>query len=72
VLLLAIGEWIPAYIFFAVAFVVAVGGVTGLGMYVVFADMRNRRQTAARHGADVHEEDSTLNRAPDSLKSGRG
>lgn len=38
------GEWISAYAFFGVAFAVAVAGVTGLGVWVLRGDARNRRK----------------------------
>ncbi|MFZ0215473.1 MAG: hypothetical protein WAM30_05970 [Candidatus Dormiibacterota bacterium] len=57
-LLLDAGEWIPAYIFFAVAFVVATLGVSGLGWFVLRADRRNRTIAAARRAAE-HEDSAT-------------
>lgn len=38
-----IGEWVAAYVFFGLAFVVATVGVTALGMWVLLGDARNRR-----------------------------
>lgn len=38
-----IGEWISAYVFFGLAFAVATFGVTGLGIWVLRGDARNRR-----------------------------
>jgi hypothetical protein len=37
-----VGEWVAAYIFFGLAFTVAVVGVTGLGIWVLRGDTRNR------------------------------
>jgi hypothetical protein len=41
------GEWVAAYVFFGLAFTVAVVGVTGLGIWVLRGDMRNRRAQRA-------------------------
>ena len=38
-----IGEWIPAWFFMSVAFLVATLGVVGLGWWVLRGDSRNRR-----------------------------
>lgn len=38
-----IGEWVSAYVFFGLAFLVATCGVTGIGVWVLRADARNRR-----------------------------
>lgn len=38
-----IGEWIPAWFFMSVAFLVATLGVVGLGWWVMRGDSRNRR-----------------------------
>lgn len=38
-----IGEWIPAWLFMSVAFLVATLGVVGLGWWVMRGDSRNRR-----------------------------
>jgi len=37
------GEWIPASVFLALAFMVAFIGVVGLGWYVMRGDRINRR-----------------------------
>lgn len=51
------GEWISAYVFFGVAFAVAVAGVTGLGVWVLRGDVRNRRaQLEAQRQRDAAEE----------------
>lgn len=39
------GEWVSAYVFFGVAFAVAVIGVTAIGVWVLRGDARNRRAT---------------------------
>ncbi|MBO0709463.1 MAG: hypothetical protein J2P44_13960 [Candidatus Dormibacteraeota bacterium] len=39
-----IGEWVSAYVFFGLAFAVATIGVTGLGVWVLRGDARNRRR----------------------------
>ncbi|HKW73840.1 MAG TPA: hypothetical protein VJQ08_13575 [Candidatus Dormibacteraeota bacterium] len=36
------GEWVPAWLFMSLAFLVAVLGVTGLGYWVLRGDARNR------------------------------
>jgi hypothetical protein len=36
------GEWVPAWLWFSGAFLVAVLGVTGLGWWVIRGDARNR------------------------------
>jgi hypothetical protein len=53
------GEWVAAYAFFGLAFTVAVVGVTGLGIWVLRGDMRNR---AAQRAALREQEaaDDTL------------
>ena len=38
-----IGEWIPAWLYMSVAFLVATLGVVGLGWGVMRGDSRNRR-----------------------------
>jgi hypothetical protein len=38
-----IGEWIPAWFFMSLAFLVATLGVVGLGWWVLRGDSRNRR-----------------------------
>lgn len=42
VILLA-GEWVGAWLFMSLAFLVAVAGVTGLGWWVLRGDAQNRR-----------------------------
>lgn len=37
-----IGEWVPAWLGMSLAFLVAVGGVVGLGFWVLRGDARNR------------------------------
>lgn len=36
------GEWVPAWLYMSLAFLVAVIGVTGLGFWVLRGDARNR------------------------------
>lgn len=50
------GEWVPAWLFMSLAFLVAAGGVVGLGWWVLRGDARNRaaeeaveQDTAAGH-----------------------
>jgi hypothetical protein len=38
-----IGEWIPAWLFMSIAFLVATLGVVGLGWWVLKGDAQNRR-----------------------------
>lgn len=38
-----IGEWIPAWLFMSIAFLVATAGVVGLGWWVLRGDSLNRR-----------------------------
>jgi hypothetical protein len=38
-----IGEWIPAWLYMSIAFLVATAGVVGLGWWVMRGDSRNRR-----------------------------
>jgi len=42
VVLFLIGEWVPAWLFMSLAFLVALGGVIGLGWWVLRGDARNR------------------------------
>ncbi len=39
-----VGEWVAAYVFFGLAFAAATIGVTGLGVWVMRGDARNRRR----------------------------
>jgi hypothetical protein len=49
--LFLIGEWVPAWLFMSLAFLVALGGVIGLGWWVLRGDARNRAaQEAALDG----------------------
>jgi hypothetical protein len=41
------GEWVPAWLWFTLAFLVAVLGVTGLGFWVLRGDALNRRTEEA-------------------------
>lgn len=50
-----IGEWVSAYVFFGLAFAVATFGVTGLGVWVLRGDARNRRSKLLA----LREEDAT-------------
>ncbi len=52
-----IGEWIPAWAYMSLAFLVAVGGVVGLGWWVLKGDSQNRRfedVPAAEESAEQH------------------
>ena len=55
VILLA-GEWVGAWLFLSLAFLVAVLGVTGLGYWVLRGDARNRAAEEAMEteGAEPH------------------
>jgi len=44
---LLIGEWVPAWLFMSVTFLVAALGVAGLGWWVLRGDARNRRAEEA-------------------------
>lgn len=55
-----IGEWVSAYVFFGLAFAVATGGVTGLGVWVLRADARNRRAQLLA----LREQETTEETAP--------
>lgn len=52
-----IGEWVSAYVFFGLAFAIATFGVTGLGVWVLRGDARNRRARllALRANEDAEE-----------------
>jgi hypothetical protein len=39
---LLVGEWVPAWLFMSVTFLVATLGVAGLGWWVLRGDARNR------------------------------
>ena len=47
VIYLWVGEWIPAWGYMSLAFLVAALGVVGLGWWVLKADRINRRSEAA-------------------------
>jgi hypothetical protein len=49
-----IGEWIPAWFFMSLAFLVATLGVVGLGWWVLRGDSRNRRIEDASEEAAGH------------------
>lgn len=53
-----IGEWVSAYIFFALAFCVAIVGVTVIATWVLRADARNRQ--AQRLAAQARQEAGQL------------
>jgi ABC-type proline/glycine betaine transport system permease subunit len=55
-----IGEWISAYVFFGLAFTVAVVGVGGLGAWVLRGDARNRRAQIHALREQEHTEDRPL------------
>lgn len=46
------GEWVPAWLWFTLAFFVAVLGVSGLGFWVLRGDALNRRAEEASLEAD--------------------
>jgi hypothetical protein len=50
--LFLIGEWVPAWLFMSLAFLVAVGGVIGLGWWVLRGDARNRAAQEAALDAE--------------------
>lgn len=52
------GEWVAAYAFFGIAFAVATFGVTGLGIWVLRGDARNRRKQLA----DLREQEAANDR----------
>ena len=56
VVLFLVGEWVPAWLFMSLAFLVALGGVIGLGWWVLRGDARNRaaEETALEHEAAEH------------------
>lgn len=54
-----IGEWISAYVFFGLAFAVATVGVTGLGVWVLRGDTRNRRAQLLAQREEEPEEGPT-------------
>ena len=41
-MILLSGEWVPAWLFMSITFLVAVIGVSGLGWWVLRGDARNR------------------------------
>jgi hypothetical protein len=53
VVLLAIGEWVPASMLLGLAFLVAALGVAGLGWYVLRGDRLNRLQGAPPDEGDL-------------------
>jgi hypothetical protein len=57
VVLFLAGEWVPAWLWFSLAFLVAAGGVVGLGWWVLRGDARNRAAEEAAlegEGAQHH------------------
>jgi hypothetical protein len=57
VVLFLVGEWVPAWLFMSLAFLVALGGVIGLGWWVLRGDARNRAAEEAAldgEGAQPH------------------
>jgi hypothetical protein len=46
VILLNAGEWVPAWLFMSITFLVASLGVVGLGWWVLRGDARNRASEA--------------------------
>ena len=49
------GEWVPAWLAMSLALLVAVGGVAGLGWWVLRGDARNRAAEEAAETAGVGE-----------------
>lgn len=45
--LTSIGEWVPAWLWMSITFLVAAIGVAGLGFWVLRGDARNRRAEEA-------------------------
>jgi hypothetical protein len=55
--LFLVGEWVPAWLFMSLALFVALGGVFGLGWWVLRGDARNRAAEEAAldgQGAQHH------------------
>lgn len=51
-----IGEWIPAWLWMSMTFLVAALGVAGLGFWVLRGDARNRQAEEAVEAAEqTHE-----------------
>ena len=48
------GEWVPAWLWMSLAFLVAVIGVTGLGYWVLRGEARNRAAQESEAGSDQH------------------
>ena len=48
------GEWVPAWLWFTLAFLVAVLGVTGLGYWVLRGDAINRATEESETSAPEH------------------
>lgn len=48
------GEWVPAWLFMSVTFLVAALGVAGLGWWVLRGDALNRRTEATVESAEEH------------------
>jgi hypothetical protein len=57
VILLA-GEWVPAWLFMSITFLVASLGVVGLGWWVLRGDARNRAAEAELESATKPEHDT--------------
>ena len=57
------GEWVYAWLAMSITFLVALGGVVGLGWWVLRGDARNRasenvvEQRSGRDGAKHHADD---------------
>ncbi len=49
------GEWVPAWLFMSVTFLVAALGVAGLGWWVLRADARNRAAEEALERSEPPE-----------------
>lgn len=50
-----IGEWIPAWLWMSMTFLVAALGVAGLGFWVLRGDARNRQAEEAAEQTHEHE-----------------
>ena len=55
VVLFLIGEWVPAWLWMSLAFLVAALGVVGLGFWVLRGDARNRAGDEALETEPVAE-----------------
>ncbi len=51
-ILLNAGEWVPAWLYMSITFLVAALGVVGLGWWVLRGDARNREADAQLENTD--------------------